>query len=490
MSNPNLAIRFTDEVYASRSEVSRTLGTSLIEPIWQNILEYRSSYQSLIGLTDVNKEPFEVILCSNVVNKATYLTKRFDKVKEEFDLLKDGSFEKNTFSVDMFKAALKQIARMKGIIINDIALENIIYGRNTNLLYQPLVNYFNALVAFAKKCTSTVDENLLADYLSILSGGGELLSFYREKDYSVPSQKVLIGREYAGAPVTEIERMMGELFNFINNPNYDVSIKASVIYYMMNYIKPFESFNEEIAFLLVRTVVARSGLNGVATYIPFENLLSDLTGSLANAARESQKTRDLTYYVNESAKKFEEAIQQSIDRMIQVSRDAAEKAFYSDEEEVKPEPVINTFVPKEEPLQEPQPQPVEQQYVVNPVPAVNPAPVATPKPQPEPRPRPRVEIANNQPKVDVSQYQDLDEKALKRAAEDLLESDPNLRPSQAHFYVRHCSMGKFYTIQQFKKAEGVVYETARTSMDNLAKRGYYRREQVKNKFVYTPISKK
>ena len=138
MSNPNLAIRFTDEVYASRSEVSRTLGTSLIEPIWQNILEYRSSYQSLIGLTDVNKEPFEVILCSNVVNKATYLTKRFDKVKEEFDLLKDGSFEKNTFSVDMFKAALKQIARMKGIIINDIALENIIYGRNTNLLYQPL----------------------------------------------------------------------------------------------------------------------------------------------------------------------------------------------------------------------------------------------------------------------------------------------------------------------------------------------------------------
>jgi predicted transcriptional regulator len=51
-------------------------------------------------------------------------------------------------------------------------------------------------------------------------------------------------------------------------------------------------------------------------------------------------------------------------------------------------------------------------------------------------------------------------------------------------------MGKFYTIQQFKKAEGVVYETARTSMDNLAKRGYYRREQVKNKFVYTPISKK
>lgn len=490
MSNPNLAIRFTDEVYASRSEVSRTLGTSLIEPIWQTILEYRSSYQSLIGLTDVNKEPFEVILCSNVVNKATYLTKRFDKVKEEFDVLKDNSFEKKTFCVDMFKTALRYLAKMKGIIINDIALENIIYGRNTNLLYQPLVNYCNALVAFEKKSTASVDENLLADYLSILNGGGELLSFYREKDFVLPSQKVLIGREYAGAPITEIERMMGELFNFVNNPNYDVSIKLAIIYYMMNYIKPFESFNEEIAFLLMRTVVARSGLEAVVSFIPFENLLSDLTGSLASAARESQKTRDLTYYVNESSKKFEEAIQVSIDRMIQVSRDAAEKAFFSDEEEPQPEPAVSSFV-QPEPAPQVQSE-VQQQYVVNPTPVVapTPAPVVTPKPTPVERPRPRVEVANNQPKVDVSVYQDLDEKALKRAAEDLLESDPNLRPSQAHFYVRHCSLGKFYTIQQFKKAEGVVYETARTSMDNLARRGYYRREQVKNKFVYTPISKK
>ena len=74
-------------------------------------------------------------------------------------------------------------------------------------------------------------------------------------------------------------------------------------------------------------------------------------------------------------------------------------------------------------------------------------------------------------------------------AQNLLEQDPFLKKGQAHFYVRHCTMGKYYTIQQYKKCEGCVYETARTSMDNLAKLGYYRREQVKNKFVYTPISK-
>ena len=34
----------------------------------------------------------------------------------------------------------------------------------------------------------------------------------------------------------------------------------------------------------------------------------------------------------------------------------------------------------------------------------------------------------------------------------LLETDPMLRKTQAHFYARHCSVGKYYTIQQFKKA--------------------------------------
>ena len=65
-----------------------------------------------------------------------------------------------------------------------------------------------------------------------------------------------------------------------------------------------------------------------------------------------------------------------------------------------------------------------------------------------------------------------------------------LRKTQAHFYARHCSLGKYYTIQQFKKMEKVVYETARTSMDMLAKLGYYKKEQIKNKFVYTPIERK
>ncbi|MFA7020216.1 MAG: hypothetical protein WC215_01470, partial [Bacilli bacterium] len=82
------------------------------------------------------------------------------------------------------------------------------------------------------------------------------------------------------------------------------------------------------------------------------------------------------------------------------------------------------------------------------------------------------------------------EEDVRSVIKNLLESNPLLRPKQAEFYARHRTLGKYYTISMYKKEMDVVYETARTSMDNLAQLGYYRRENVKNKFVYTPVKNK
>lgn len=71
----------------------------------------------------------------------------------------------------------------------------------------------------------------------------------------------------------------------------------------------------------------------------------------------------------------------------------------------------------------------------------------------------------------------------------LLETNPSLSKKQASFLSTHCTMGRYYSIQQFKSYARVAYETARTSMDKLAALGYYEKLQVKNKFVYTPVLK-
>jgi hypothetical protein len=83
----------------------------------------------------------------------------------------------------------------------------------------------------------------------------------------------------------------------------------------------------------------------------------------------------------------------------------------------------------------------------------------------------------------------LSEKEIKEYIQYLLETNPALNKNQASFLANHCTMGRYYTIQQFKKFTRCAYETARTSMDKLAQERYYSKLQVKNKFVYTPIKK-
>ena len=64
-----------------------------------------------------------------------------------------------------------------------------------------------------------------------------------------------------------------------------------------------------------------------------------------------------------------------------------------------------------------------------------------------------------------------------------------IRRDQAYFYAHHRTEGCFYTIGQFKEYADCAYETARTSMDFLVSCGFYRKELLKNKYVYTPVSK-
>ncbi len=81
----------------------------------------------------------------------------------------------------------------------------------------------------------------------------------------------------------------------------------------------------------------------------------------------------------------------------------------------------------------------------------------------------------------------MSDKEIREYARYILETNPNIRKQQAFFYASHATLGRYYTIQDYKKATKCAYETARTSMDNLAAQGFYKKLQLKNKFVYTPI---
>ena len=122
-----------------------------------------------------------------------------------------------------------------------------------------------------------------------------------------------------------------------------------------------------------------------------------------------------------------------------------------------------------------------------------------PKPvEQKPVEQPKAEIAAELPPQQPVQEQiavsyippALDEKQALRLEQHLLELDPSLRKHEARFYARHCTLGKSYTIAQYKRMIGCVYETARTAMDHLVELGYYRKDSSNKKFIYTPIPRK
>ena len=469
MADNTLAIRFSDEKYSTRAEVASALGTNLIEPIWNDILKYRKAFRRQISVFDITKVPFTITYVPKLLEKIETLEKSVSEYIVSFGGLKDGSVSQFTIFRDMAITELKLIAKMNKININDVALNNIIEYKNTESLYDPLFRYFSALTHLEKNPKEKFSLDTIRIYYSIISGEELGESFFRKSEINTQGQRLLIDREYAGAPTNEIPWLIDNVIKYVNNSNDSFITKIAVTTYMINYIKPFEKYNREMTAILTKLIASLNYVENAAVYIPSETLVLDEKGTLNSVSREIQRSRDLTYELSRVLDMFDDALQVVKDRIVQVTVNEVQASYTFGESrdefvaEFGFEPDKTIIEPKKE-------EPVVEQPKVE---------VKKPREH-----RPIEPIVR-----EVEESDGPTDKQLRRMAQNLLEEDPLLKKGQAHFYVRHCTVGKYYTIQQYKKCEGCVYETARTSMDNLARLGYYRREQVKNKFVYTPIRK-
>lgn len=491
MAGSNLNIEFTNDKYLNRFQVAEELGTSLIDHIWRDILLYRRGMSVTLPIIDNAKFNYTLTQTPKVISLFGDLSSRINTCINAYDKLMNGSIAKYTLTHDMLKASLKAVAKQNGLDASEITLQNIIEHQCYDQAYQVVINYYNALERLSKATYEQVSEDFLATYYAVLTGQEELTSFYRVYDSDSPSSRYLVGAEYDdGVPVGVIEELTNKVIAFATDKDIPVLTRVVGTIYMFNYIKPFDKCNTEMGILAAKSILANSGLSVAAVYVPIEQMIldKDLFGSIC---REVQKSRDFTYFFLKGSDDILNSFSVIIDRIIQVNAKALENTMNVGDDVKKFKEEFG-FEPEKGLIDEVKPEPIFEQPVVEEVLPIKPAP-APKAPAHEqtpvaPAPAPVIKAAPPA-KFDNKPISDLSEKELKARELDILESDPYIKKGQAHFYVRHCTKGRFYTIQEYKKFEGCVYETARTSMDNLAMRGYYRREQIKNKFVYTPIDK-
>lgn len=493
MSNNDLAMRFTENYYATKNEVSKELKISVIDGVWDKILSYRSSFYHYLTLKGIDKNPLRICLCPTIANKANNSETKLIRLLDEYRKLDRVNGDAQYFEMSNYIKCLQNIAVKKNLVSDEESIRSIIHG-NRNV--SDLSNYLDALKFIESKYVNALDMDFLAELYSLVSGNQELTYFYRDFDIDDSLNHSLVARVYKSAPHALVQQMMDNLFAFISKSNLSPLNKALVTFYYIEFVKPFKDYNDEIAALFAKSVLAHERLNEFAAYLPLESLLNENAVEMNKKFYEVQMTSDLTYFLTFALDGFDRLIDRMLDSVAEYSTQIIKNDFFQLDEPQIDEPIKEEIVHEEERISEqkvektPSSEPVVVKEVIREIIREVPAPA----PVVEEKPKPQVEEVKIEEKplgLAVSYIPpELDEKTAARLERHLLELDVRLKKDQAYFYARHCTLGMFYTLEQYKKATKCVYETARTSMEKLVEYGYYKKMKAGKKFVYTPVDRK
>ena len=492
MAGNDIAMRFTEEKYATKNEVARELKITSVDTFWANILAYRSNFYHYLTVKSIEKKMFLLCGCPAINSLVNNVEMKMIRVNREYGMLPPQSKGYRYLNQTFNKKILYILNEVEQLqvgedFISTVLRNEVVSALPNNML---LVNYMNALNYIKKSYVNAIDEDFLASLYAKLLGTEELTEFYRSNDDRNPENRVLIDRIYTSAPYNLIDSMMNSLFTFIQTSTLSASLKAIVVYFYVNYVKPFNKYSEEVAILLAKAVLAHEAFGETVVDLPIEQLLLLSNEEVARIFVEVQKTTDVTYFVNYAFKHLNQYAESFLDEIAQGKVQELKADFYQaddtkeEEIEVEEEEVVTPKVETVDLFEEAQEEElVQEQLKVEPQPVQEQPVVEQPK-------KKTVKVTYVQEELAVAYIPvALDEKQAVLLEQDLLERDPELKKGEAKFYARHCTKGKKYTIAQYKKSLRCAYETARTSMDHLAELLYYRKEKVKNKYVYIPVEK-
>ena len=506
MAGNDYAMRFTEDKYATKLEVGRELKVSSVDPFWSNILSYRSHFYHYLTLRTIEKNMLLFCGCPAINSLVNNLEVKLIRVNRDYAMIAPNSKQFKNINYTFQKEIIDLLNEFEQLGVDDGFITSVMRGEVVSAIpaNMLLVNYKKALNYIKRAYVNAIDEDFLAELYSKLLGTEELTTFYRASEDRNPENRVLIDRIYTSAPVNLITPMMNSLFTFINSSTLSSSLKAIVTFFYINLIKPFSQYSEEVAVLMAKAVLAHEAFGDTVVDLPLERLLVLPKEEVARIYVEVQKTADITYFVDYVFKHLNKYCDSFMEAIAQAKVADVREDFYQVDEEKRVEEVevpqptrvetIDLFAPQEEeeieqPIEQPdeetQPQVFEEEF--NPEPAPKKEEPAQTYEAPKKK---TVKVTYVQEELAVAYIPvALDEKQAVLLEQDLLERDPELKKGEAKFYARHCTKGKKYTIAQYKKSLRCAYETARTSMDHLAELLYYRKEKVKNKYVYIPVER-
>ena len=468
MPTQDIGIRWSEEKYATKDEVRDAYNMSMIDNIWKQIIDYRRLYTKTLDLHNIDRTPYMVVVTQTIQLKVASVERRLSRILVKTHDMK--AYGKELFAKRRYA---KTIEVLDSNYKTNISQEMVSHLLDEDLStipsqYSLIYNYIRTLKYYASgHYTDIIDYRLLESILKQIQGVSfdnlTLEKEYREEEIET-SHYYQNNYVYKAAPIERIADMIDELCNFVRESDLSPVIKAIVANYYLNYVKPFDYLNEEANALFAKICLGHFDFDEASMYLNFEKIVFDTDEKLNKISVECQKTLDLTYYVNYILDLLDEDLKDILDEIVLTERDEIknEQIDLSEDEGLNAKSTVEEEAKPSERSVAVMARPVEFVKLQEPSPYIGESNVALP-----------VFPAG------------LKEQDVEGIVTNLLEVYPYLKRTQAHFYARHCTIGKHYTISQFKKEENV--ETARTSMDFLAENGFYSKTKVRNKFVYSPV---
>lgn len=485
--------RFSEDAYATKEDVSKAFNLTSVDFIWNDVVNYRKGLTQTLELPNNDKTKFSLVMTHSIMNRLLAYERNLTKAFYIYNQLSD--FGKNDFSKKRLLKILGNTGAASGSKQSDTFLLTLISGTTSAIPNDAVIikNYQTALKFISHHDggdVSYMDFNALN---SILNSGTEPEGPLKDKNYRTTAIEephyYQTGYVYKAALTDRIDEMMESLSAFINDGSQFISVRAIGALYYSLYIKPYEYFFEPFSALCFKMALAKNGYALFASFINIEGLILFKDEALKKADENVQKNFDLTYFYDMALNYLNDDISDIFADIEEVKKDEVSHEMKS----VGLSPSEKALINESEPKNFAKAASPETPAILTPTPAAY-KPAETPAVKPA---SPDAVISapaqqiygpvNVAIPVFPKGFEDAD---VEKVTVDLMETYPTLRRSQAHFYASHCTVGRSYTIQEFKKSEVTSYETARTSMDYLSQLGFYEKAKVRNKFVYRPIPRR
>lgn len=490
---PNVSpfcLKYTDENYVTKQGFFAALGSSLVERLWDNVVAYRLENSSLTKLRTVSQLPFTLTLTPVLKAKYAAFESKLYEARQQFDAFDALGEEKAKAERLCLLNSLRYACDLEKVKLSEPTLRAMLTD-----LYRGGGPEQTVIAGYRDLLTLKVGKNFkdcstfFADVYSAISGTEELVSFYRVNDATFGQ-----GRAGEYARFGDIESLVDNLEEFVFSDPLSAFPKAFLAMYFVDYVEPFAGHNPLMAVALCKKMLSRTSLGDFAYLLPLEKaLLKD--NKAASLFLETSKTGDFTYAFLSMIDMVGNALESLRDELTKIHTDALRREFRGapHEEEVpeaiepqpveskEPEPIATVEVEeREKPLTEVPVQPREAATVI---------PESRGADEPKKKaPMEEVPVLEAFPEGARNMFAarvSLSDKEVKMAARYIVETHPDINKQQALFFASHCTAGRYYTIQDYKRTMKVAYETARTSMDRLAIAKLYTKLRIKNKYVYT-----